>query len=174
MKPERIDDGVVVTLTYRMIVDGKEAEIITAEDPLEYLHGAENIVPGLEAALYGKRAGDKVNVTLTPDQAYGDYDEDDVEVLQRASIPGAEDLRPGMPVELEDDEGFVYEAVVREVTDKEIVLDFNPPLAGKTLTYHVEVLDLREATEDELDHGHPHPMDMDDEYGFHDDDLDGE
>lgn len=171
MTPDRIQDGVVVSLAYVLTVDGKEEERVTAEDPLEYLHGAENIVPGLEAALDGRKVGDSFTVTLSPDEAYGEYDEEDIETIDRRDIPGADTLKPGMSVELEDEEGYLYDATVREVTAQSVVLDFNPPLAGKTLTYAVQVVGLREADEEELDHGHPHGMYDDDAY---DDDEDEE
>lgn len=158
MALERIEDGVVVSIAYVMTVDGKEEERVTADDPLEYLHGAENLVPGLENALAGKQVGEKFTITISPDEAYGDYDEEDIETISRSDVPGGETLTPGMEVELEDEEGYLYDAVVREVTDETVVLDFNPPYAGKSLTYEVEVVALRPATEEELEHGHPHGM----------------
>jgi FKBP-type peptidyl-prolyl cis-trans isomerase SlyD len=158
MTIEKIQDGVVVSLTYTLTVDGEEVDRAEADDPLEYLHGAENIVPGLEEALMGKKVGDKINVTLKPDDAYGDYDEEDVEVVERDEIPDADKLRQGMMIEAEDEYGELTLGVVREITDGTIVLDFNHPLAGKTLTYKVEVMGLREADQDELAHGHPHGL----------------
>lgn len=171
MTPDRIQDGVVVSLAYVLTVDGQEEERVTLEDPLEYLHGAENIVPGLEAALDGKQIGDHFSVTLSPDEAYGDYDAEDVETIDRRDIPGADTLKPGMSVELEDEDGYLYDATVREVTANGVVLDFNPPLAGKTLTYDVQVVALREAEEEELEHGHPHGMYDDDEEYDDDEDM---
>ncbi len=158
MAGDRIEDGVVVSLAYTLTVDGEEVDRADANDPLEYLHGAENIVPGLEDALTGKKVGDKLSVTLTPDQAYGEYDEEEVEEIDRADIPDAEMLREGMLIEAEDDEGYVSLGLVRELTDDTVLLDFNPPLAGKTLTYDVEVVALREADSEELAHGHPHGL----------------
>src|SRR5690606_16527032 len=79
MSSEKITDGMVVSLAYVLTVDGVEVSRTDADDPLEYLHGAENIIPGLEAALTGKQVGDKINVTLAPEDAYGDYDQDEVE-----------------------------------------------------------------------------------------------
>ncbi len=184
MTIEKIVDGVVVSLAYTLTVDGEEVDRAGADDPLEYLHGAENIVPGLEDALTGKKVGDKLSVTLNPDQAYGEYDEDDIEVVERDEIPDADTLRTGMLVEAEDNSGNVSLGLVREITDDSIVLDFNPPLAGKTLIYNVEVLGLREADSEELAHGHPHGLhshfgdfdddDDDDDYDWDDDfDEDG-
>lgn len=158
MSSEIIADGVVVSLAYQLEVDGEIVAQTEPGDPMEYLHGAENIVPGLEEALTGKRKGDKMSVTLTPDQAYGEYDPDDIDEVPLADVGDMEmgELEVGMVLEVEDDEGDVYLAFVREIGDETLVLDFNPPLAGKTLTYHVEVLDLRPATEMEIEHGHVH------------------
>jgi FKBP-type peptidyl-prolyl cis-trans isomerase SlyD len=191
MAVEKIQDGVIVSLAYTLTVDGEELDRADANDPLEYLHGAENIVPGLEDALTGKKVGDKLSVTLRPDQAYGEYSDDDIEVVDRDEIPDADRLRSGMLIEAEDEDGNVTMGIVREINDDRIILDFNPPLAGKTLTYNVEVLGLREADTEELAHGHPHGLhahlhengngyDWDDDvfddesYEYYDDDQDWE
>jgi FKBP-type peptidyl-prolyl cis-trans isomerase SlyD len=138
---------------------------------MEYLHGAENIVPGMERLLTGKGVGDRFSVTLPPQDAYGEYDDENVETISREDIPEA--VEPGMEVLLEDEDGLMFEALVKEVTDESIVLDFNAPLAGKTVTYDVEVISMRAADAEELDHGHPHGYedDLDD---YDDDDEDDE
>ncbi|MBZ0282309.1 MAG: peptidylprolyl isomerase [Anaerolineae bacterium] len=159
MAVDKITDGVVVSLAYVLTVDGEEVGRADANEPLEYLHGAENIVPGLEAALEGKTVGDKLNITLPPEEAYGDYDDDEIDEFDLEDIPGGANLEEGMIVEVEDDDGFVYVGTVMEITEDSIMVDFNPPLAGKTLTFDVEVLSLRPAEQEELDHGHPHSLD---------------
>jgi len=159
MTIDRIQDGVVVSLAYRLTVDGEEIARTDDGEAMEYLHGAENIVPGLEKALTGRKIGDQFAVTLQPDEAYGDYDDENIEELDRQDVPDAETLEKGMVIEVEDEEGFVYLAFVRDLTADTVVLDYNPPLAGKTLTYEVEVLALREADDEELAHGHVHGMD---------------
>jgi FKBP-type peptidyl-prolyl cis-trans isomerase SlyD len=172
MTPSTIADGVVVNLAYILEVDGQVVAQTEADDALEYLHGAQNIVPGLEAALAGKKVGDKMSVTLAPEDAYGEYDPDDVDELPREDLAHMTDLETGMAIEVEDEEGDVYVAFVREITPETVTIDFNPPLAGKTLTYHVEVLSVREATEEEITHGHVHGMMwMDDEEDWDDDDY---
>ncbi len=168
MTVDTIREGVVVSMSYVLTVDGQEVGRADANDPLEYLHGAENIVPGLEAALEGKRVGDQVSVTVLPEDAYGDYDEEDIDEFDRDEIPGAENLEPGMMVELEDEEGYIEIGIIKEVNAETVLVDFNPPLAGKTLNFSVQVLKLREAAPDELDHGHPHSLD--DYYDDYEDD----
>ena len=137
---------------------GSPAQRAAATQTLEYLHGAENIVPGLEAALEGKTVGDAVHVTVPPEEAYGDYDDEEIDEFDLDEIPGGENLEEGMIVEVEDEDGFVYIGTVMEVVEGTVIVDFNPPLAGKTLTFDVEVLSIREADADEKDHGHPHSL----------------
>jgi FKBP-type peptidyl-prolyl cis-trans isomerase SlyD len=175
MEMERVAPGKVVSLAYTLTVDGQEVARTEANEPMEYLHGAQNILPGLEAALDGRSVGEQFSVTLPPDQAYGDYDEEDMEEIDREDVPGAEDLEVGMVVEVEDEDGYSYIAHVRSINSETILLDFNPPLAGKTLTYDVEVVGVREATEEELDHGHVHGgiwEEDDDEWEEDDEDWD--
>ncbi len=156
MEMQKVTDGMVVSLRYVLVADGEEVARVDNDDPMEYLHGAEDILPGLESALEGKTVGDTFRVTLPPSDAYGDYDEDEIEEIDRDAIPNAEELELGMMVEVEDEEGYSYMAYVSEITDEVVVLDFNHPLAGKTLTYEGEVISVRPATEDELSHGHVH------------------
>jgi FKBP-type peptidyl-prolyl cis-trans isomerase SlyD len=175
MAVNKIEKNVVVSIAYRLTSEGVEIEETSAEDPLEYLHGAGNIVPGLETALDGRKTGDKFSITLQPEDAYGEYDEEDVEVVAREDVP--DDLEVGMEVLLEDEDGELMEAYVTAINDDSVVLDFNDPLAGKVVTYEVEVLDLREADEEELAQGYPHGAsefyDYDDD-DYEDDDEDEE
>lgn len=159
----KITDGLVVSLDYVLTVDGETLAKTEPGEPMEYLHGAEEILPGLEAALDGKQVGDKFSVTLQPEDAYGDYDDEEREEIDRADIPNIDELEVGMEVEVEDEDGYAYRAMVLEIGPQIVTLDFNPPLAGKTLTYDVEVVGIREATEEELEHGHAHGNDFDEE-----------
>lgn len=162
MTAPQIKDNLVVSIAYTLTADGVEIEAATAAEPLDYLHGHENILPALEAALVGKTIGDTATVELQPEDAYGEYDDDDVEMIERSDLP--DDIEPGMELLLEDDDGHLFEVMVKEVTDQAVVLDFNSPLAGKTVTYSVEVVGIREANPDELAHGHPHSYGEDFEY----------
>lgn len=180
-QPQYIADNMVVSLAYTLVVDGEELSTATREEPMEYLHGYQEIVPGLEAALTGKKAGDRFSVTLEPAEAYGEYDEEETEEIDRADIEDSENLEIGMVLEVEDQDGEIYLAHVAEIGADTVVLDFNPPLAGKTLTYHVEVVDIRLADETEIEHGHAHGsalFDLDEDFDedFDEDDYedDGE
>ncbi|MCC6802877.1 MAG: peptidylprolyl isomerase [Anaerolineae bacterium] len=162
---QTIQDDLVVSLRYVLTVDG-EVVTETGGEPMEYLHGAEEILPGLEVALTGRKVGDKFSVTLQPEDAYGEYDEDEIEEIDREDIPNIDELEVGMDVEVEDEDGYAYPAQVLEITDKVVVLDFNDRLAGKTLTYDVDVVGIREATPEELEHGHSHGEDWEDEEDY--------
>ncbi|QPC82509.1 peptidylprolyl isomerase [Phototrophicus methaneseepsis] len=151
----KLVNGMVGTIAYTLRVDGNEIEEVTADDGLEYLHGAENIVPGLEAALEGKQVGDAFSVTVQPAEGYGEYDEEAIEDFPTDDVSGADSLEPGMEIEIMDEDDEVYEGTVMEVTKKYIRVDFNDPLAGKVLDYDVEVIDVRAATEEELKMGFP-------------------
>jgi FKBP-type peptidyl-prolyl cis-trans isomerase SlyD len=167
-----VADGKVVTIAYILTVDGQEIERAELNDPIQYLHGAGNIVAGLEEALEGHHAGEHLNVTVAPDKGYGEYNEDDIDRIDRRDVPDAAQLKPGMVVEMEDEEGYLFEATVIEVNSKEVVLDFNAPLAGKTLHFEVQIVDLREATEEEINRGFVgDDEDFDEDF---DDDFDGD
>jgi len=152
---EHIKDNTVVTIAYRMGTDGTVLEDAPADDPLYYLHGADNLVPGLEAALLGKQVGDTVSITLPPADAYGERDEESVQAADINDFNLPENVEVGAEVEVEDAEGDIYMATIRGMDDKAITLDFNHPLAGMYITFDVEVLEIREATAQETKLGEP-------------------
>lgn len=129
------------------------------ESPLEYLHGHDNIVAGLERALEGQSAGAELSVTLMPAEAYGMRDEALVQQVARSAFP-IDDLAVGMRFQTQGDDGPEIVTVL-EVGDTQVTVDTNHPLAGETLSYRVEVLEVREATRAELAKGHPLPADVD-------------
>jgi FKBP-type peptidyl-prolyl cis-trans isomerase SlyD len=162
MANDIVQNGKVVSIHYTLQSNGETVENTEADSPLEYLHGAENIVPGLETALNGKRVGDKFNVTLEAEDAYGEYDEEAFETVARADLP--DEVEIGMELLLEDEDGDMFEVIVSEITDDSVVLDFNAPLAGMRVTFNGEIVAIRDADADELDHGHPHSYADDFEY----------
>ncbi|MBX3065830.1 MAG: peptidylprolyl isomerase [Anaerolineae bacterium] len=169
-----VKDGMVVSIAYTLrLANGELVDASPEDDPLEYLHGADNIVPGLEHELDGLKVGDKKEVEVAPADGYGEYDPEYVEVVDRADLPKDLMLTLGMTIAVTDEEGFLEEAIVREISKDQVKLDFNHPLAGQKLHFSVEVVGIREADEEELDHGHPHSLLMDeDEDEFYDEDLD--
>jgi FKBP-type peptidyl-prolyl cis-trans isomerase SlyD len=122
-------------------------------EPLMYLHGAGNLVPGLEKALDGKNAGDSLKVTVAPDEGYGQRKESLVQQVPRRAFKGVRDLKPGMRFHAEGEHGAV---TVTQVTGDMVTVDGNHALAGQTLHFAVEVAKVREATAEEVLHGHAH------------------
>ncbi len=168
-----VQDGTVVSLAYTLrLANGEVIDYSETDDPLEYLHGAENIIPGLERELTGLHVGDSKDVEVEPADGYGTYDPTDVEVVERTMLPKNMQLKLGMVLAITDDEGNLSEAVVREMSAKDVTLDFNHPLAGQKLFFSVQVIGVREASEEELAHGHPHGAHGDDD--FDDEDFDDE
>lgn len=147
----------VVSVRYELF--DSEGELLEkVEEPVSYLHGGyDGIFPLVEEALHGKRIGDYCSVTMQPDDAFGEYDHDLVEVEPLSSFP--KDVAVGMQFEGgaddADEEDYLLFTVV-EVTDDEVTVDGNHPLSGKTLTFNCTVTGVRKATEEELEHGHVH------------------
>lgn len=147
----------VVSIEYRLhLGDGKLIDESDPGDPLVYLHGYEEIVPGLEKALEGKKVGEALKVQVTPEEGYGEYDPDGVEEVPREEFPPDMELEEGGIVTATDEDGDDVEFLVKKLGDKTVVVDFNHPLAGKTLHFEVTVREVRAATEEELEHGHAH------------------
>jgi len=165
----KITRNSVVTLKYRL-TDAQGEFIEETEEPVEYLHGGyDGIFPRVEEALEGKQPGDTTTLQLEPADAFGDYDADQVRVEARAKFP--EPLEVGMRFEgvPEDDEEESEILTVTDLTADTVVLDANHPLAGIALRFSAEVLDVREATAEELEHGHVHGAH---DHHHHDDDED--
>lgn len=125
-------------------------------EPLAYLHGHHNIISGLESKMEGKSVGDKFTVTVAPEDAYGEYLAEAVQEVPRANFQGVENIEAGMQFQSQTDDGHVMLVTVKDVNDDIVVVDGNHPLAGVTLTFDVEVVDVRKATADEIAHGHAH------------------
>ena len=146
----------VVSIDYTLTGDnGQVLDTSQGREPLAYLHGAGNIIPGLESALEGRNEGDQVNVSIPPDQAYGQRDERMVQAVPRTAFQGVADIKPGMQFQAQTNAGARLITVVG-VQDDQVTIDANHPLAGATLNFDVKVVNVREATEQEKSHGHVH------------------
>lgn len=152
-----IEDKCVVSIHYRLTNGkGEEMDSSAGGAPLKYLHGARNIVPGLEAALDGKSPGDSLQVVVKPEDAYGDVNPALIQKVPRAAFEGVEEIRPGMQFQAQGPQGQVQLITVEEVADDEVTVNGNHPLAGEELHFDVTVEEVRAATEDEIAHGHAH------------------
>ncbi len=147
----------VVSIHYK-VMDSESNEVIDSSEnaePMTYLHGARNIIPGLEQALEGKVEGDAFEVTVAPAEAYGERSEDRVQQVPIEAFQGMEKVEPGMRVSAQTEQGAI-ELVITAVEGDSVTVDANHPLAGKSLTFEVRVESIRDASEEELAHGHAH------------------
>ncbi|MBB1060044.1 FKBP-type peptidyl-prolyl cis-trans isomerase [Marilutibacter spongiae] len=150
-----IADRRVASFHYTLTNDEGHVIDKSSEQALSYLHGAGNIVPGLEKALAGKKAGDKLKVAVAPEEGYGARHDGLVQKVPLEAFKGVENVQPGMQFQAQTGGGPVL-VTVTEVGDSEVTVDGNHPLAGQTLHFDVEVTEVREATDDEQQHGHVH------------------
>jgi FKBP-type peptidyl-prolyl cis-trans isomerase SlyD len=154
---ERIGAKRVVTLHYTLKNGaGEELDSSVGSEPLTYLHGNGQIVPGLEKALTGKRVGDKANVVVPPADGYGERSGKGPQRVPRAAFSGIDEIEVGMAFDTEGDDGRSQTVWIVAVDKDAVMIDLNHPLAGETLHFDVEVLAVRKATAEELSHGHVH------------------
>jgi FKBP-type peptidyl-prolyl cis-trans isomerase SlyD len=152
----QIGNQMVVTIDYTLTDDqGKVLDTSQDSEPLTYIQGSGNIIPGLETALEGKTAGDAVKVTVAPAQGYGERDEELVLEVPRDRFPVDGEITVGMRFNAQG-AGGTHEVTVTEVDDKNVTVDANHPLAGVTLSFDVKIVEVRQATAEELKHGHVH------------------
>ncbi|MFT2720706.1 FKBP-type peptidyl-prolyl cis-trans isomerase [Deinococcus sp. A31D244] len=147
----------VVKLDYKLTVNGEIVDQSEAGEPLEYLHGHSNIIEGLEKQLEGKAAGDSLQVTVQPEEGYGLRDEENIDDLSREDFE--DDIEVGQTYYAQAEDGSVIPFTVMAVEGDTVKVDFNPPLAGMVLDFDVTVLAVRDATSEELEHGHAHSGD---------------
>ena len=149
--------GAKKAVTFHYSLRDDEGTVLDSSEgkpPLTYLHGEGNIVPGLEKALEGKQAGDEVKVTVPPAEGYGDRSEENVRNVPRRKLPDGQ-LQVGRRVRLQTNEGPIA-ALVVAIKGDYVTVDANHPLAGMTLHFEVKVEAVRDATAEELEHGHVH------------------
>lgn len=149
-----ITDSRVASIHYTLTNDaGEVIDKSPAEAPLTYLHGAGNIVPGLEKALSGKQAGDSLKADVAPEEAYGPRHEQMIQTVPSSAFQGVDSVKPGMQFEARTEKGPLL-VTVTKVEPEEVTVDGNHPLAGQNLHFAVEVADVREATDEEKQQGH--------------------
>jgi FKBP-type peptidyl-prolyl cis-trans isomerase SlyD len=151
-----IADRAVVSFDYTLT--GDDGDVIDTSKggaPLTYLHGTGSIIPGLEAALQGRMAGDALQVVVAPQEGYGERDDDLVTSATRSQFPKGKKLEVGMQFEANGPEGRQV-VTISSIDGDRIVLDANHPLAGMTLHFDVKIVEVRAATAEELHHGHVH------------------
>lgn len=152
----QIAQNTVVAFHYTLTNEaGEVLDSSEGREPLTYLHGAGNIIPGLEKQLEGRTAGDKLQANVSPEEGYGEIQPQLVQEVSRESFQGVDSIEPGMQFQAQTDGGPLM-VTITEVQGDTVTVDGNHPLAGQPLNFDVEVADVREATQEEVEHGHVH------------------
>ncbi len=144
---------------HRLYPDQRRRDVIDSSAggaPLVYLHGAGNIIVGLEKALEGKNVGDELSVAIEPEDAYGEYSAELVATLTREMFEGVDELEVGMQFHASAPDGGMQIVTIRDIDGDDVTVDGNHPLAGQRLNFKVKVVDVREANAEEIAHGHIH------------------
>ncbi len=152
----KVQDGQVVSMDYTLSVDGEILDTSAGHSPLEFLQGAGNIIPGLEQELYGMALGESKNVIVQPEDGYGVLDPDAFVNVPREQFPANIPMEIGVEIQVTDENGNPMNARIDSVGDDNVTLDFNHPLAGKELHFDATIVGLRDATDEENEHGHVH------------------
>ena len=152
----QIKENSVVNIHYTLTNDaGEVLDSSSGKEPLMYMHGHNNLIPGLEDQLVGKKEGDKFNADVEAEDAYGLHHEEAIQQIPLSALANIPNLEVGMQLQASTDQGPVAVRVA-EINDEHVVLDGNHPLAGQRLHFAVEVMSVRDATPSELEHGHAH------------------
>lgn len=150
-----VENDKVIYLDF--VLKNEQGEVLDSSqngEQLIYLHGANDIIPGLENALTGKTLGEEMQTVIPPSEAYGEYEVSLVDEVSREQFPGIEDLQPGMQFQTSMDDGAPMVIQITKVEGDKITVDGNHPLAGMTLLFDLKIADIRDATAEELEHGH--------------------
>lgn len=151
-----IEKDKVVIIDYKLTdSDGEVIDSSESSEPLAYLHGNGNLIPGLEKELEGKKVGDKISCIVGPEEAYGEYDQNLVFTINKSHFADPDKVEEGMQFEAQGEDGSRVVTVV-SVKDDDVTVDANHPLAGEDLHFDVHVVEIRDPTEEELKHGHVH------------------
>lgn len=152
-----VGNNMVVSMDYTLTDEsGNVLDSSNDSEPLAYLHGAGNIIPGLEKALVGKMADDVLQVEVAPAEAYGEKVPELMQTVDKAAFQGVDNLEPGMAFEAQGENGQVQRVVIASIDGDQVTVDGNHPLAGMTLNFDVKIISVRDATEEEISHGHVH------------------
>src|SRR4030095_5937864 len=156
MSTDSVQDGVVVSIEYTLHVDGELLDTSEGQGPLQFLAGYGNIIPGVESEMQGMKIGDSKDVVVQPADGYGEFDDQAFMNVPRDQFPKDMQLTEGVELTVRDDEGHARYARVNDIEGEVVTLNFNHPLAGDELHFHVKVVALREPSDEELEHGHVH------------------
>ena len=147
----------VVEMHYTLKNDsGEVVDSSKGQDPMPFIQGRGNIIPGLEKALEGMKAGESCDVSVKPEDGYGVHHAEGIQEIPKEALQGIENIEIGMELQSQDEQGNPFIVRVEEIKDDVVIINANHPLAGQTLHFNVSIESVREATADELEHGHVH------------------
>ena len=156
MSKDTVQNGVVVSMEYTLKIDGEVIDSSEGHDPLEFLAGHRNIISGLESEMIGMKVGESKDVVVAPADGYGEYDDEAYLDVPKGQFPKDMPVEEGLELTVRDDAGQARYARIESVEGETVRLNFNHPLAGDELHFNVRVVNLREPTGEELEHGHVH------------------
>lgn len=152
----QVADNKVVSIHYKLTNQaGETLDSSEGREPLAYIHGQGNIIPGLEKALTGKESGEELNVTVEPEEGYGERHDQLIQQVPMSAFEGVDEVKPGMQFQAQTEAGPRV-ITVKEIEGDNVTIDGNHPLAGETLNFEVSIEEVREATDQEIEHGHVH------------------
>jgi FKBP-type peptidyl-prolyl cis-trans isomerase SlyD len=152
----KVEKDLVVSMEYTLTVEGEVVDSSKENGPIDFIQGKGNIISGLEKELYGMKLDESKKVNVPAKEAYGEFDPEAMEEVPLSDFPTDIPLEVGVELAVEDEDGDAMSAVIEEVGKDTVTLNFNHPLAGKDLAFDVKIVGLREATEEEMEHGHVH------------------
>jgi len=152
-----IENNKVASIDYTLTNDaGETLDTSVGKEPMNYIQGHQNIIPGLEKALEGKSVGEKLTVTVPPEEAYGTSSPASIQTVSKEVFQGVDNIDVGMQFQAQGEGGQPIIVTVTKVEEDQVTIDGNHPLADQTLIFDVEIKEVRDATEEELEHGHVH------------------
>jgi len=158
-KDNIVNNDLVIAMDYSLSVDGKVIDSSAEREPLEFLQGHGNIIPGLEREVLGMKIGESKEVIVSPAEGYGDTEEDAFMEVPTNQFPKNIPLEVGTEIQIENEEGEPAYARIDKIENNMAQLNFNHPLAGKELHFAIKIITIRDPSEEELTHGHVHHPD---------------
>jgi FKBP-type peptidyl-prolyl cis-trans isomerase SlyD len=153
---DTVKKDLVISMDYELKVENEVVDYSEENDPIVFIQGYGNIIPGLEKAIEGMKVGDSKEVFVKAAEGYGEYDADAFVEIPKAEFPADVPMEVGIELSVNDEDGEESAAFIEEVSVDTITLNFNHPLAGKDLNFKIKIVGIREATSEELEHGHVH------------------
>ncbi len=156
MSTDSVQKDMVVSMEYTLQVDGEEIDSSKGQEPLQFLVGHGNIISGLEREMIGMKVGESKDVVVQAADGYGEYDDEAYMDVPRGEFPQDMPVEEGLELSVRDDQGQSRYARIDGIEGDTVTLNFNHPLAGDELHFNVKIVELREPTNEELEHGHVH------------------